>query len=213
MLRAIPRFTRERRAVRVERFAGDADDPEAVPHPVGLPLSTVVADPTQDTIVWHYCSFTLAEMEGLPGLSARRLHLVSPPLNSDWTVFSSLDADGRYADATLMRREETDPEEMADMRADTRARAEEDRGYLTLLPYDDQLVYCNGHTEHTPGVVGDVGGPPIGLYPNPRCPTCSTLMFHVATVTKDVREYGDGFRSLFVCEDCDLTASHATMWN
>ena len=36
-----------------------------------------------------------------------------------------------------------------------------------LKPYDGDLIYCNGHILATPGVVGTVGGPPIGLYPNP----------------------------------------------
>ncbi len=210
---AVPRFTRERRAVRVERFDGTVDRLASMPHPVGLPLSTIVADPSQDTIVWHYCSFALADIAGLPPVSAKRLHLVSPPLNSDWTLFCKVAEGNHYAEPTLVTSTEIETEEMSDMRAEAQERASEDTGHLTLLPYDDQLVYCNGHTELTPGVVGDVGGPPIGLYPNPSCPTCGKLLFHVATVTKDIREYGDGFRSLFVCEDCQIAASHATMWN
>jgi hypothetical protein len=210
---AVPRFTRERRAVRVERFDGNVDELESVTHPVGLPLSTIVADPSQDTIVWHYCSFALADIAGLPPVPAKRLHLVSPPLNSDWTLFCKVAPGDRYAEPTLVTSNETETEEMSDMRAEAQERASEDTGHLTLLPYDDQLVYRNGHTELTLGVVGDVGGPPIGLYPNPSCPNCGKLLFHVATVTKDVREYGDGFRSLFVCEDCQIAASHATMWN
>ncbi|GHO57540.1 hypothetical protein KSB_60150 [Ktedonobacter robiniae] len=31
------------------------------------------------------------------------------------------------------------------------------------MPYDDQLVYCNGYTQLTKGVHGDVGGPPLEL--------------------------------------------------
>jgi len=65
----------------------------------------------------------------------------------------------------------------------------------------------------TPSVMGDVGGPPIGLYPNPHCLSCQKLMFHLSTVVSDVREYGEGFRSLYLCETCGLVASHASPWN
>jgi hypothetical protein len=37
-------------------------------------------------------------------------------------------------------------------------------------------------------------------------------MFHVVTVENHVRDYGDGWRSLFVCEDCHTVASNATGW-
>ena len=36
---------------------------------------------------------------------------------------------------------------------------------------------------------------------------------HLATVEHHVREYGDGFRSLFLCEDCRMAACNATGWN
>jgi hypothetical protein len=38
-------------------------------------------------------------------------------------------------------------------------------------------------------------------------------MFHVTTVENHVREYGDGWRSLFICEDCLTIACNATGWN
>jgi len=82
-----------------------------------------------------------------------------------------------------------------------------------LRLYDDELVYSNGHILMTPGVVGTTGGPPLGLYPNPCCPSCGRLMLHVATVEHLVREYGDGFRSLYLCEDCHTAACNATGWN
>lgn len=84
---------------------------------------------------------------------------------------------------------------------------------LDLVPYDEHLVYCNGHIHLTDGVVGTAGGPPIGLDPPPVCPGCERLMFHVMSVEHHVRSYGDGFRGLFLCETCRLTACQATCWN
>jgi hypothetical protein len=65
----------------------------------------------------------------------------------------------------------------------------------------------------TEGVVGIVGGPPIGLYPNPKCSKCKRLMFHVLTAECQIREYSQGFLGLFICEDCGIVASNATNWN
>jgi hypothetical protein len=87
------------------------------------------------------------------------------------------------------------------------------RGEQILLPYDDQLVYRNGHTHLTEGVHGDVGGPPLGLDENPCCPICSKLMFYVCTVVSTLRKYGDSFRSVFFYENCMQVVSKATGWN
>ena len=65
----------------------------------------------------------------------------------------------------------------------------------------------------TEGVVGVVGGPPIGLYPNPKCPKCKRSMFHVLNAECGIRAYAEGFLSLFLCEDCGITACNATNWN
>jgi hypothetical protein len=86
-------------------------------------------------------------------------------------------------------------------------------GMLELRRYDRDLVYSNGHIHCTEGVVGTAGGTPIGLYPNPPCPGCGILMFHVATVEHHVRSYGDGFRSLFICESCRSVCCNASSWN
>jgi hypothetical protein len=67
--------------------------------------------------------------------------------------------------------------------------------------------------EEPAGVVGDAGGPPIGIYPNPECPSCGVLMLHVASVRHHIREYGDGFRSAFICETCARAAVTGTNWN
>jgi hypothetical protein len=210
---AEPRFARERRAVRVVRLDEAPENLARRKHPVGLPLEMVQSDAGQDVVTWHYCSLDMADLLGMPRLDMPRLHMVSPPLNDEWTVFCWPGADGRYERAALSPQTHVDEQEMAEMREEAIGDQGRDRGYLELLPYDDKLVYSNEHTELTPGVEGHVGGPPIGLYPNPNCPTCGKLMFHVCTVTTYVREYGDGFRSLFVCETCSVAASHATGWN
>jgi hypothetical protein len=210
---AVLRFTRQRQAVQFRPFEGTQEDLEQRQYPVGLPVSAVVHDPTQDVIVWHYCSFDLAAVSGLPPISARRLHLVSPPLYYDWTVLGVVGEDGRYQDPVLSCDHDMELEDTIAMKEQAIKRQDSGRGQLALLPYDDQLIYRNGHTQLTPGVVGDVGGPPVGLYLNPSCPTCGRLMFHVSTVTNNVRAYGDGFRCLFVCEECMVAASHATSFN
>lgn len=210
---AVPRFTPERQAAQFQPFTGTLDALLSCPHPVGLPITTVMGDPSQQLVTWHYCSFGLDAIAGLPRLDVPRLHLVSPPLFDEWTLYCDLAPDGRYEHLTLASNTEADREEMQELRRAAIERQSAGRGQLVLLPFDDRLVYSNGHVELTPGVVGTVGGPPIGLYPNPCCPSCGKLMFHVATLGDDVRQYGDGFRSLFICEDCERAACHATGWN
>lgn len=210
---AVPRFTPERQAAQFQPFDGALDELISRPHPVGLSVVTVMADPFQNLITWHYCSFSLDAIAGLPRLSVSRLHLVSPPLFDEWTVYCDLLPSGCYEHPTLSPSRATDARDMQDLRRIATERQDVGRGELALLPFDDRLIYSNGHVQQTPGVVGTVGGPPIGLYPNPTCPSCGKLMFHVATLGHGVREYGDGFRSLFVCEECERAACHATAWN
>jgi hypothetical protein len=210
---AVPRFTHERQAAQLQPFNGALDELFSRPHPVGLSVVTVMADPEQQLVTWHYCSFSLDAIAGLPRLGVSRLHLVSPPLFDVWTMYCDLVPGGRYEHPTLSSRRPPGARGMQDLRLTASERRDADRGELVLLPFDDRLVYSNGHVELTPGVVGTVGGPPIGLYPNPRCSSCGKLMFHVATLRDGVRQYGDGFRSLFVCEDCERAACHATSWN
>jgi hypothetical protein len=38
-------------------------------------------------------------------------------------------------------------------------------------------------------------------------------MFHVATVENHIREYGDGWRSAYICDDCQIVSCTATGWN
>jgi hypothetical protein len=203
------RFTHERQAVKVVRYDMQLAELRKRKHPIGLPVSDLNTDP--QLIIWHYLTLDFAKIKGLPQTNFTKAHLVSPPLNWDWTVFTRIDADNTYSYLDLDGH--IDEEEKEEMICQAEEYAGFGRGEAILLPYDDNLIYCNGHTQLTANVEGDVGGPPIGLYPNPDCRCCKRLMFHVATVTKDVREYGDGFRSLFICEDCNVVATQATSWN
>ncbi|GAA1652368.1 hypothetical protein [Actinoplanes couchii] len=197
------RFTPERRAIFLEVGGFPGAD-----HPVGLPISVVADAPA----VWHYLSVRLDEIPGLPSWPATHAHLVAPESTDRWTLFAAVDPGGRYHDVLV---ELTDGED--DEEDDDGFTFQDDRsfglGRVVLRPYGPGLVYSNGHIHSTPGVVGTAGGPPIGLYPNPACPKCERLMFHVATVTSMVREHGDGFRSLYLCENCKTAAVTATSWN
>jgi hypothetical protein len=212
---AQPRFTAWRRAIKKVPFTGNRENLSQILHPVGLPLTTVVDDPIAKTISWHYLSLDLTELQGLPPLSVERLHLVSPPVDIGWTLFCDILGDGRYK-VRFFERDDGDEDEGEESDAllnEFENDSSVDLGHAQLLLYDDQLIYCNGHTMLTDGVVGDVGGPPLGLYPNPECPGCKRLMFHLLTVDSGIRSYGDGWRSLFLCEDCHLIACTATSWN
>ncbi|SDS64147.1 hypothetical protein [Actinoplanes derwentensis] len=142
----------------------------------------------------------LAGIPGLPAWPSSHVHLVAPGSTGPWTLFATAGPDGRYRDVTADSSSFTDDPSFG-------------LGRVVLRPYGPDLVFSNGHIHSTPGVVGVAGGPPIGLYPNPACPSCKRLMFHVATVTSLVREHGDGFRSLYLCEDCETAAVTATSYN
>lgn len=201
------RFSVYRRAAFL-RPRRSRDDLAIVDHPVGLRIDQIIGDPLPTSATWHYLSLRPAEIPGLPAWSAERLHLVGPRASCGWTLFARTDDEGRYHGVAVTFDEAPDVDEAEILRACESP--DRDLGALELRPYDADLVYCNAHIQLTPGVVGTVGGPPIGLYPNPSCPSCGRLMFHVATVDNTVREYGDGWRSLYICEDCRTTASSAT---
>jgi hypothetical protein len=204
------RFSPHRRAV----FRRQVDDPAALDsqaHPVGLPLDSVVADPDATPVTWHYVSLRLSDVPGLPDWPAERVHLVGPRANCGWTLSAGIDGQGRYRDVTAEFEDPFDEEDAWYLR-----RVEErggGYGAVDLRPYDADLVYCNGHIQLTPDVVGTAGGPPIGIYANPHCRSCGRLQFHVVSVEHHVREYGDGWRSLFLCADCGLVTCNATGWN
>jgi hypothetical protein len=202
------RFSPHRRVVQ-RRPGGPAGNPAVVEHPVGLPLDEFVRHPEMTTVVWHYLSLRLAGVPGMPAWPAERVHLAGPKGSVGWVLTAAVDRDGRWYDerVTYDQPIESEDEDVVD---------NDDPGSIAavvLRPYDDDLVYINGHVLSTPNVFGVAGGPAIGLYPNPHCRSCDRLMFHVTTVQNYVREYGHGWRSLYLCEDCRLTTCTATNWN
>lgn len=209
---AEPRFMLWRRAIRRIPFDGSREDLHRSTHPIGLPLADVIDDPTSEAISWHYLSLDLAPLEGLPTMLTKRLHLVSPPMDIGWTLYCDILKHGKYKVRSI-ERDERYSDESDDLLDEDDNDQPVDLGQAELLPYDHRLTYCNAHTMLTEGVVGDVGGPPIGLYANPKCVECKRLMFHILTVEANIRSYGDGWRSLFVCENCQLVACNATSWN
>lgn len=135
----------------------------------------------------------------LPTLRALRFLRFLPRVLADFWLFL------RYSAEEEMLDEE---EYLRELEA-----ANEGQATLELVPYSADLVYCNGHIQLTEGVVGTAGGPPIALGPPPLCPKCDRLMFHVLSVEHHIRSYGDGFRLLFICETCELSACQASCWN
>ncbi|GCE21886.1 hypothetical protein [Dictyobacter kobayashii] len=209
------RFTQHRSALRFQPVADTLTPEELIklPHPVGLPISLVAEEKAQTMISWHYLTLDLTQVAGLPTLAFSRAHLVSPLHTGSWTLFCTISEQNLYTQAKLSTSEDEDPEQLALLRAQTINYQDAGKGELRLLPYDDQLVYRNGHTQSTAHVYGDVGGPPLGLSENPSCPICGKLMFHLCTIASTLREYGAGFRSAFLCEDCQQVASQSSGWN
>lgn len=172
---------------------------------MGLPLDRVVRDPGATPVVWHYLSLRIADLPGMPVWPTEFAHLASPLGSFGWMLSATVGPDGLWSGESVTREfDDLDDEPAADSGG---------AGAVAVRPYDDSLVYANGHVLSTPGVVGVAGGPPIGLYPNPRCRSCDRLMWHVTTVQNYVREYGHGWRSLYLCEDCAVTTCTATNWN
>lgn len=176
----------------------------AVDHPVGLPLDRVLREPAATPAEWHFMSLRAAALPGVPAWPAERMHLLGA---GGWEVAGTVGEDGRWYDVTIEDGAPVDDEPW------TGNDDPDSWGAVVLRPYDDTLVYSNSHIHSTPNVFGTVGGPPIGVYSNPSCRSCGLLMFHVATVTNHIRDYGDGFCSLYICEDCHVTACTAPHWN
>jgi hypothetical protein len=203
------RFAMERKAV----FRRSLDDPAelaTVDNPVGLPLADVLRDPEHSPVTWHYVSLRVDQLPGMAKWPVPRVHLVGPRANWDWRLTAAFDEQGRYHGETAQI-EDPDPEDEEYLRGEEEYGG--NYGAVYLRPYDADLVYCNGHIQLTPDVVGTAGGSPLGVGRAPHCPTCTRLMFHVASVTHHVRDYGDGWRGLFVCEDCQLVTCNANGWN
>ncbi|GAB3142856.1 hypothetical protein GCM10027290_18200 [Micromonospora sonneratiae] len=202
------RFSPHRRVVELRSASGPAELVDA-DHPVGIRLGQIVRHPDSTAIAWHYLSLRLSEVPGMPDWPTDRVHLVSPQGSVGWTLTAALDRDGFWHSeiVTFDEPPENDVEDSVD---------NDDQGSMgvvVLRPYDDSLTYSNGHVLSTPGIFGTAGGPAIGLYPNPHCRSCDRLMFHVVTVQSQIREYGHGWRSLYLCEECQFTTCTATNWN
>ncbi|MGN9919155.1 hypothetical protein [Micromonospora palomenae] len=207
---ALNRFSPHRRAVFL-RPINQPGELAAVDHPVRLPVEQVAQRPSATLISWHYLSLRHTDVPGLPPWPADRVHLVGIRATCSWTLHAGIDDYGRYHSEAITYDEPPAAEE------EETYRSLEVPGFglgsVELRPYDTDLVYRNGHVQLTPGVVGTAGGPPTGLYANPSCPSCGQLMFHVVSVENRIREYGDGWRSLFICEDCQTVSCNATGWN
>jgi hypothetical protein len=203
---AVPRFTTERRALRLR----DGTPLSGEPHAAGLPLSDIVA-PGEDRITFHYLSVTPGEFAALPPWPGRA-HIVSIRAWTGWTVVGHPDAAGRLLVTQVDLDDDESLSDLVDM-LDEAAGHPQPSGAVELLPFDDRLMYVNQHPHLTPGVFGVLGGPPMGLAPAPVCPGCARLMFHAGYIEARPREYGDGFRSLFLCEHCVASATLATLWN
>lgn len=207
------RFTLHRRAVFLHLAATMAEVSQAT-HPVGLPVHAVARDPDRTPIAWHYLTLRLAEVPGLPDWPMERVHLVSPRHECEWSLTARFDEHGRYHNEQVVADAEEFSENDED-NPDTLLPDDEGDllGWVELRPYDADLEYRNGHIELTPGVVGTAGGPPFGIYASPTCDSCGQLMFHVVSVEHHVRAYGDGRRSLYICEVCQSVTCNATGWN
>lgn len=207
------RFVVERLALGKTPFAGTQTELLHQVHPIGLPLEAVAATPNAGEIGWHYLSLDVAALEGglheVCGSFREQLHLIGPPLPGGWTLFCNLTDSGKYLIRALQHDQEEQEDEIEEACNDDAG----GQGTAQLLHYSDEMHYRNGHILSTPDVYGVVGGPPMGVYPNPRCLSCGRLMFHVLNVSCHIRSYGDGFRSVFVCEKCQLVACQATYWN
>jgi hypothetical protein len=192
---AIRRFVPDRWALFA---AGDGDPIDGY---LGLPLDEVTSSAE---VTWHYLSVEHERVNGLPPWPHRAIHILAP--NADcFELSASTDESGRFVDVVISERD--DYESDGDNDACTT------RTTLTMRPYDDSLTYRNGHVQLTPGLLGTVGGPPVGIYPVPICRSCGRLMFHIATITSHAREYGVGFRSVFTCSECVIAAVSGTHWN
>ncbi len=202
------RFSRQRLAV----FSRNDGSRETGTNPIGLALQDCVETPQSSPIAWHYLSVSTEPLSNIVRWPRKQLHLVSPRVNCQWTLFARTTPDGRYTAEQVVREDDGDDDDFADMLIEVGQEAE-NCGHAELRPYDGELTYSNAHIMCTEGVVGTVGGPPTGLVPNPNCPECGLLMFHVLSVEHDIRPYGDGFRSLYVCETCETVACTGTGWN
>jgi len=186
----------------IDRLAVQRSDDLKDKHTVGDD-TLVVSKDNQPEIVWHYLTLDLSDIPEASPLPFRHLHLVSPAYQCVWEMTFHVSADDRY-DVIGVTGELDEAAFDFYMSVPSRVR---------LMPFDDSLTYSNEHILGTEGVYGEVGGPPIGCYANPKCPVCTKLMFHICTIQNYLNEYGDGFRCLYACETCRTAACTGVSWN
>jgi hypothetical protein len=204
---AQPRFKVERQALQLL----PGTQARGAPHAVGLPVEDIVA-PHEARIVFRYLSMTPALVSGLPNWSGQA-HLIAPRHWPPWTLIARASDDGRLEVLEVELAADRSLDEELPDHLDEAAAIPQTISAVAVVPFDDELLYVNQHPFLTPGVIGVVGGPPMGLAPAPTCPNCRRLMFHIAYIETSVLKYGDGFRSLFLCEDCHTSSTLATLWN
>ena len=175
------------------------------------PLDADVANDEQ--VRWVYFTLDAGAIATMPLWEPGLVHLFSIPHGDPgWTAYSSLDGDGRLIDvSTDLHDDYDDDEESQAFQGWDDVLGSQQALPVTLRPFAADLVYCNSHVELSPELLAVVGGPPVALYGSPDCRSCHRLMFHVATTTKGT--YGEGFRSLYLCETCEVVATRAKYWN
>jgi len=206
-----PRFTKQRRAIKVTSYEGDRYDLVSEKNPIGLPLNAVAAPDDAGTIAWHYLTVDLTGFEGMPIFSPR-LHVVSPRCFMGWTLTCEVQDDARYKTVSLSTDEEPE-DDLDDLLSDLHNDKDDSLATAEFVPLDDRLTYGNELVLSPAQIAGRLGGPPIGLHPNPVCARCEEVMFHVLTIDNDLRSYSDGMISLFICEACRLVTCRSTGWN
>jgi len=197
---AVRRFSPDRSAIHAEDGALDALS--------GLPLATVRTPEAAD-VTWHNLSLKTEAASALSRWRHPELHLVSP--RTYWfELQGTIGADGRLSDSLVDNRGQPFDTHLRDTESDRAHKNAEPLGHR-IAPLDDTHIYRNGHVYMTAGVVGVVGGCPIGLDLTPVCTSCEMLMFHAATIEE--RHYGEGFRSVAFCEDCSRIGIVGSSWN
>ena len=203
----VPRFAVDRMALRLLPATAALGSL----HGVGLPLDEVVAR-GEGRITFHHLSLTPNAFPALPVWDGQA-HIVAPRHWPDWTLHGKPDERGRLHVIAIDLGDDRSLDDELAYKLDEAAATEQLSAAVELAAFDDALTYANQHPLLTPNVIGVLGGPPMGLAPAPSCSFCGRVMFHIGWTDTQTREYGEGFRSLFICEDCQTSATLATLWN
>ena len=197
---AVQRFLTHRTAIHADEGGADA---------IGnLPLGEVRGTDA-DAITWHHLSLATSASPVLDRWPFEWLHLVAA--RTAWfELQADAQPDGRLAAASVEVRDGLFDDGLLDAEHERDAAPISSTNFR-IQPFDASHTYTNGHIYNTPGVVGVVGGCPVGLDPTPVCSRCEVLMFHAATI--EVRDYGEGFRSVALCDECRRVGITGSGWN